>query len=124
MTAARRGRVLLIESDRSTREIVAGYLRNAGYKVGQAANGLQALERMSDFSPDVVVLDLELPVMSGERFVEALRREPSLAATPIVLLSAADDLPSATAALGARGALAKPVDLDVLLAVLDRVSKG
>ena len=124
MTAARRGRVLLVESDRRTREVVARYLRNAGYTVGQASNGLQALERLSDFSPDIIVLDPQLPVMSGERFVEALRREPSLASTPIVLLSAADDLPSATAALGARGALAKPVDLDVLLAVLDRVSGG
>ena len=119
-----RRRVLVVESDTASREAIARYLREAGYSVAQAANGLEVLERVSYFTPDVVLLDIQLPVMSGQRFVQALRSDPSLSLTPIVLLSAAEDLPAACAALGARGALAKPVDMDVLLAVLDRVSKG
>jgi CheY-like chemotaxis protein len=119
----RRGRVLVVDSDPGAREAIVRYLRGAGYSVAQAADGLQALERISHHVPDVVLLDPHLPIMTGERFVEALQRDEVLRSIPIVLLSAAADLSHAAPALGARAALAKPIDMDVLLAVLNRVGR-
>jgi CheY-like chemotaxis protein len=115
-------RVLVVEDERTIRRSIAGYLEDAGYTVDQAENGAEALTRMQEATPDVVVLDLLMPVMGGRALVQACRQDVRLGAVPVVLLSAAHDLPQATEELQPRASLAKPVDLDVLLAVVDRVS--
>jgi CheY-like chemotaxis protein len=115
-------RVLVVEDERTIRHSIAGYLQDAGYTVDEAENGAEALNRMRDAIPDVVVLDLLMPVMGGRAFVQACREDARLGAVPVVLLSAAHDLAQATEQLQPRASLAKPVDLDVLLAVVDRVS--
>jgi CheY-like chemotaxis protein len=97
-------------------------LQDSGYTVDEAENGAEALNRMRDAIPDVVVLDLLMPIMGGRAFVQACREDARLGAVPVVLLSAAHDLAQATEQLQPRASLAKPVDLDVLLAVVDRVS--
>lgn len=116
-------RVLVVEDEPAIRKPMAAYLQDAGYVVDQADHGAAALECMRASPPDVVILDLQLPGMNGPEVLEAMRAEPRLAAIPIVILSAAPGLTQASARLGARGALAKPFDLDVLLAVIDRVSQ-
>jgi CheY-like chemotaxis protein len=117
------GRVLVVEDERTIRLSIAGYLEDAGYVVVQAENGADALEKLQDATPDVIVLDLLMPVMGGRPFVAALRSNPRYGAVPVVLLSAAHDLPQAAEELQPRASLAKPVDLDVLLAVVDRVAR-
>lgn len=118
----RNRRVLVVEDERTIRRSIAGYLSDVGYAVDEAENGAEGLKRMHEALPDVVVLDLLMPVMGGRAFVEACRREARLGTVPVVLLSAAHDLAQATEELQPRASLAKPVDLDVLLAVVDRVS--
>ena len=115
-------RVLVVDDEPTLREVIAAYLEDSGYVVDQAENGLQALHRMRTARPDVIVLDLLLPVMDAHAFVNVMRNEPLFAAVPVVLLSAATDLPKATEELQPRASLAKPVDLDVLLAVVARVA--
>ena len=115
-------RVLVVEDERTIRRSIAGYLEDAGYTVDQAENGAEALARMQQLPPDVVVLDLLMPVMGGRALVQACREDDRLVAIPVVLLSAAHDLPQATEELQPRASLAKPIDLDVLLAVVDRVA--
>ena len=105
------------------RDLIAEYLQYAGYVVDEAVTGVQALERMRSAMPDLVLLDLQLPVMSGPDFVAAVRQEPGLSSAAVVVLSGHADLTDEVANLGARASLAKPVDLDVLLAVVDRVSQ-
>jgi len=112
----------VVEDERTIRHSIAGYLEDAGYTVDEAENGAEALNRMRDAIPDVVVLDLLMPIMGGRAFVQACREDARLGAVPVVLLSAAHDLAQATEQLQPRASLAKPVDLDVLLAVVDRVS--
>jgi CheY-like chemotaxis protein len=116
-------RVLVVEDERTIRHSIAGYLQDAGYAVDEAENGAEGLEKMHLAIPDVVVLDLLMPVMGGRAFVAALRQDARFMAVPVVLLSAAHDLAAAAEDLQPRASLAKPVDLDVLLAVLDRVSQ-
>jgi CheY-like chemotaxis protein len=118
----RNRRVLVVEDERTIRTSIAGYLEDAGYTVDEADNGAEALERMRVALPDVVVLDLLMPVMGGRAFMQAAREEPRLATVPVILLSAAHDLARAAEQMQPRASLAKPVDLDVLLAVVDRVT--
>jgi DNA-binding response OmpR family regulator len=120
--AARR-RVLIVEDEPYVRDAIATYLEKAGYEVDEAGSGIQALERMRSAMPDLVLLDLGLPVMSGPDFVAAVRQEPRLASAAVVVLSGQSDLTDEVAHLGARASLAKPIDLDILLAVVDRVSQ-
>jgi DNA-binding response OmpR family regulator len=118
-----RRRVLIVEDEPYVRDVIAEYLANAGYVVDAAGSGLQALECMRSTMPDLVLLDLGLPIMSGPDFVAAVRREPRLASANVVVLSGQADLTDEVANLGARASLAKPVDLDILLAIVDRVSR-
>ena len=118
-----RRRILIVEDELHVRDVIATYLENAGYVVDEAGSGIQALERMRSVMPDLVLLDLGLPVMSGPDFVAAVRQEPSLASAAVVVLSGQADLANEVANLGARASLAKPIDLDILLAVVDRVSQ-
>jgi CheY-like chemotaxis protein len=120
----RNRRVLVVEDERTIRQSIAGYLGDAGYTVDEAGNGTEALARMEAAIPDVVVLDLLMPVMGGRDFMQACREQPRLAAVPVILLSAAHDLTQATEQLQPRASLAKPIDLDVLLAIVDRVANS
>jgi CheY-like chemotaxis protein len=122
--ASLRAHVLVVEDEPTLREVIAAYLEDSGYGVDQAENGMQALEKMRATRPDVVVLDLLLPVMNAYELVPVMRSHPGLAAIPVVLVSAAYDLPYATEQLQPRASLAKPVDLDVLLAVVERVASS
>ena len=115
-------RVLVVDDEPTLREVIAAYLEDSGYVVDQAEHGVQALERMRTARPDVIVLDLLLPVMDARELMSVMRSEPGFAAVPVVLLSAAVDLPRVTEQLQPRASLAKPVDLDVLLAVVARVA--
>ena len=116
-------RVLIVEDEPYVRDVIAEYLEDAGYVVDEAMTGVQALECMRSVMPDLVLLDLQLPVMNGPEFVAAVRQEPGLASAAVVVLSGKSDLMHEVANLGARASLAKPVDLDILLAVVDRVSQ-
>ena len=118
----RHGRVLVVEDERTIRQSIAGYLGDVGYTVDEAENGVEALKCMQAAIPDVIVLDLLMPTMGGRAFVQACRQDARLGTVPVVLLSAAHDLAKATEELQPRASLAKPVDLDVLLAVVDRVA--
>ncbi len=111
--------ILLVEDDRALREALAEVLTDEGYDVAGAANGREALERLAANHPDLIVLDLVMPVMDGWAFREAQRRNPALASIPTVVLSASfpPDSPSLRS-LGAEAVLSKPIGVDRLIGAL------
>ena len=121
--SARAYRVLVVEDDAGLRELLVEYLEEDGFVVDAAAHGQAALACMRRVLPDVVILDLALPFMDGRTFAARCRQDPWLTVVPIVLLSAQPDLSPAVEEVGARAGLAKPLDLDVLLAVIQRVTR-
>jgi CheY-like chemotaxis protein len=115
--------ILVVEDDDAIRGLVSEVLRDDGYQVREATNGAEALETVRETRPDLIVLDLMMPVMNGWTFLEECRRTDSCAEVPVVVTSASHDLPRTADRLremGVRTCLAKPFDLDGLLALVER----
>lgn len=112
-------RILLVEDDSSLRDTLADVLSDEGFEVAAAANGQEALERLASSHPDLIVLDLVMPVMDGWAFREQQRKSPDLAAIPTVVLSASHPADrTGLHALGAEAVLSKPVRTERLIGAL------
>ena len=86
----RPGYVLLVEDDHEIRETIADLLTDDGYEVAQAENGRVALDHLlaQDTPPDLILLDLMMPVMAGGEFVLELAKHTKLRTVPVVVISA------------------------------------
>ena len=110
-------RVLAVEDDNDLREFYGTLLREEGHQVRLARNGLEALHHL-DWAPDLILLDLMMPVMDGYEFLRRLRASPKGASIPVLVLSAA--LPPGRATLrGAQAVLRKPFDFDRMLRTIE-----
>lgn len=114
--------ILLIEDNPEAREALATLLEHHGYKVRRSENGAEGLEEAIRQPPDLVITDVEMPVLSGLELLEHFRSIPALADTPVIVVSAHHESAERVAGLdlGADDFLAKPVDLDELLARVRR----
>ncbi|HET7617982.1 MAG TPA: response regulator transcription factor [Vicinamibacterales bacterium] len=103
-------RILVVEDDRDIAELIAHYLRNAGYVVETLASGSAVLPHVRGRPPDAIVLDLMLPGMDGLLVCQALRRDPTTATIPILMLTARGDEADRVAGLelGADDYVTKP----------------
>jgi CheY-like chemotaxis protein len=110
--------VLLVDDDDDIREILEMSLSGAGYEVRSAANGREALAAIAQEVPDVVLLDMMMPVMSGPEFLKEVRSDERYREMPVLVVTA---WPGEGATLpGAQGVVAKPVDLSELVRTIDR----
>jgi len=108
--------VLIVEDDEAMREIMAEALGDEGLAVSCSANGLDALKVLrSGLRPDVILLDLMMPVMDGWSFREEQSRDPSLASIPVVVVTAAH---SPHKPIDARAIVRKPFKFDELISVM------
>jgi|SRR5215216_1230123 len=114
-------RVLAVEDDPTIRDLLIELLSGEGFEIQCAANGLEALAILGGWIPDVIILDLMMPVMDAETFREHQLKMQRAANVPIVVLSALNDVQDRAKALGATGTLAKPFDLDSLVKMLREV---
>jgi CheY-like chemotaxis protein len=103
--------VLIVEDDPDILSSLAEVIRDEGYEVETAANGFQALAALEHSEPDIIFLDLMMPVMDGWRFMEELHKRFPGFDVPIVLISAMHNLTDEARKLGVRHFLAKPYDL-------------
>lgn len=108
--------ILVVEDSDAIRFSLTALLEAAGYDVIEAANGREALDYLERSGPPcLILLDLSMPVMDGWGFRERQRRDPALAAVPVLIQSAEPDLAATAAALDAAGHLCKPFTADALL---------
>lgn len=87
MTLGTQHSVLLVEDDREGRRMYAEWLTHAGFRVDEAHNGLQALERALDLAPDVVVTDLAIPGIDGFELTRRLRLDPRTREIPVLAVT-------------------------------------
>jgi CheY-like chemotaxis protein len=116
------GRILIVEDDEAIRESLTEALRESGYIADAAVHGQEALERLrgADRLPQLILLDLAMPVMDGFQLSRALAEDSALREIPIVIMSADGQLDGKVARTGARGYLKKPMSLDAVLEVVTR----
>ena len=115
--------VLIVDDDESIREFIAMALEDEGYRTATATNGQVALEVMRHAPPDVILLDMRMPVMDGWEFARAYRAQIASSA-PIIVMTAALDAAVSSAEIDAQGYLAKPFALDDLIALVRSFAGG
>jgi CheY-like chemotaxis protein len=115
--------VLVVDDDPDILDAICDILDAEGYRVSRARHGQEALEQVESERPDIILLDLMMPVMDGVAFSQALRERPAVSDVPIVVISA-DGNPARAAAVGAAGYLAKPFDIDALLTQVAGITRA
>jgi CheY-like chemotaxis protein len=114
--------VLVVDDDPDILDAICDILDAEGYRVSRARHGQEALDLVDHERPDVILLDLMMPVMDGVAFSQALRGRPAASDVPIVVISA-DGNPQRATSVGAVGYLAKPFDIDALLAQVAGITR-
>lgn len=115
---AERPCILLVDDDPGVREILHVILESEGYNTATATNGVEALEQAATHDLDLVLLDLQMPVMGGQQTLACLReREITV---PVVFMSAALRVSDEASRCGADGYLSKPFLVEDVIAVAAR----
>lgn len=114
-------RLLVVEDDIDIQQTMLDVLSEEGFAVRVAGNGREALALLGEgaFRPQLILLDMMMPIMNGEQFRLAQRADAALADIPVIVVSADNQAAAKAQAMQARACLAKPVDLGVLLDALE-----
>jgi PAS domain S-box-containing protein len=115
--------ILVIDDDPGVRELVRRTLEKEGFRVRLAAGGEEGLRLARRLRPDAITLDVMMPGMDGWAVLSALKSDPALAETPVVMVTIVDDK-NLGYSLGAADYLTKPIDRKRLTAVLAKYRRG
>jgi len=122
VVTAERQKVLVVEDDESIREVISDVLEDKGFRVFPAVNGSDALKQLDSVRPDVMVLDLLMPVMHGWAFMETYLEKTGGSLIPIVVVSVNPALPRSYHRLGVAHVVSKPFDVDTLAEAVEQAS--
>jgi CheY-like chemotaxis protein len=120
MRGVRIGEIMIVEDDGGLREALVEVLREEGYHVHGLANGREAMNELRGRTsvPNLIIVDLLMPIMNGHEFCAALLLDPELAGIPVVLMSADAHLGERAGDLAAAAYLRKPLDVQMLLSTI------
>ncbi len=106
--------IMVVDDSVSIRQVVTRLMEEQGWKTHTAKDGIDALEKLRDFRPDIIVLDIEMPRMNGYEFLSAIRAEPAYKKIPVVMLTSRTTAKHRDRAisLGVRGFIVKPYNND------------
>ena len=122
---AMRARVLIVEDHPTMREAMRMVLADEGFLVDQAANGSQALDLVASDRPDLVLLDLNIPGISGSDLLAALKASSATSGIPVIVVTAEEEEGRRAAMrAGAEDYLAKPFSPRALVRLVERVLGG
>ena len=116
-------KILVAEDERDIRELIAFTLRFAGFEVELAGNGAEAVEKAPEIIPDLILMDVRMPRMTGYQACEALKENPATQGIPVVFLSAKGQESEIQEGLevGAMEYILKPFAPDELTAQVRRI---
>ena len=109
--------ILVVDDEQPIIQFLADLLEEEGHRVATADHGGAALSQIEREQPDLVISDLMMPVMDGERMLEQLRRNPHTAAIPVIVISASGERRASVK--GANASFGKPLDVGRLLSTID-----
>lgn len=116
--------ILIIDDSRAIRDMVAFALKPSGYQIFCAENGALGLDKLREEKPDLVITDLNMPVMNGLDFIRNARKDTAGAGIPIVLLTTETraEMKAEGKAAGATGWINKPFNADMLISVVKKLA--
>lgn len=85
-------KVIVVDDDKHLREIYKKNLETRGYKAETAVDGLDALEKIGDFNPDIIILDIMMPKMDGIEVLKSLKNNPKFKSKPVLMLTGVSDV--------------------------------
>ena len=106
--------ILVVDDEFGVAEVIEAILEDEGHRVVTAVNGRQGLARLAETRPDLVLLDVMMPIVDGPTTLRAIQADPALAGVPVVMMSSLDRATVAAQAPGAAGFLRKPFRAQVL----------
>jgi two-component system chemotaxis response regulator CheY len=114
---------LIVDDAFSLRQLVAFTMRDAGFEVLEGGNGQQGLDQLAGHKVDIIITDLNMPVMDGITFIKNLRQMPTSKYTPVLMLTTESQasLKQEAKAAGATGWIVKPFQPAKLLEVIRKV---
>ena len=124
MTTEGKRRILLLEDSSDLRMLLERQLTRAGYEVLSAEDAVEAGKLVVERAPDLIIADIQLPYMSGDEFVAALRADPAVRDIPVIFLSVDRQLEEHARRLGAVAYFDKNVSSERLLEVVDFYARG
>ena len=110
--------ILVVEDHADLREMLAVLLESEGYAVQTATNGAEALERLHEAKPALILLDLMMPVMTGDEFRERQLADPRYRDVPVICMTAAHDGAARAERIHADEFFQKPLDFEELISVV------
>lgn len=117
------GYILIVDDDESLLDALDMELSDRGYPIRRATNGQEALERIREELPMLIITDLAMPVMNGRKMLQLIRRDPRAREVPVIILSAFG-YEWESELMGAQGHIRKPVTTAQLEEVIARVLLG
>ena len=116
-------KVLVVDDEPNILKMLEQYLSTEDFTVEVASSGMEALEKVDSFDPELILLDVMMPGMDGFEVLERIKGNPAHAATPVIMLTARDQ--SADVLRGYQGGATayqvKPFDMDELLETIAKV---
>jgi len=112
--------LLIVDDEYDVVDVLASILADEGYRVLTACNGREGLSRLAEVRPDLVILDLMMPIMDGRQMLEAMRAHPDYRDVQTLLVTAADD--HSVARKFSVELLSKPIELELLLQTVGRLA--
>jgi CheY-like chemotaxis protein len=115
-------KILIIEDHPDCRDLLKIVLSRSGYLVFQAGTGLEALERASATSPDVIVMDFGLPDVTGDKLILSLKADPLTKRIPVIVTTGymSTEVSKRAILAGAATVLLKPYDVDELISAMEQ----
>jgi len=114
-----RSTILVIDDEPGIVDVLIAVLEDAGHRASGAANGQEALSKLKASLPDLVLLDVEMPVLDGGATLSAMKADPRLASVPVVLMSGIVESMVKRRCRGHDAFLRKPFSLDDLLETIN-----
>lgn len=114
-------RILVVDDEPDIRATVSAMLEIEGYHIDEAVNGADALRVLEDQTPDLILLDMRMPVLDGWGFATELRRRGH--GTPIIVMTAARDAARWASDIAANAFVSKPFGYDDLIGAVERARR-
>lgn len=107
-------KILCIDDDQVNIKILQKRLEEKGYEVMLALDGEMGLQRAKETKPDLIILDVEMPTMDGYQFMMQRNKKPELITTPVIVLTAHEEMQPIFELKGVKDYLVKPINFELL----------